>query len=479
MAMGAILAITLLGALLRLYHLGWESLWLDELLSWSMSHGVSLAHSLVHGAATETNPPGYQLLLVLVERYLGDTETMLRLPSALAGIACIPALYALGRRMYSSWVGLAAALLLAVSWAPIYFSQEARTYALALLATLFTLLLWYPLFVSRVRTVKSPRRWMASYVAAALVLLYLHYYGILIVLGQALFALYLHRRGGGEDRQRVRNTYLVVFLAYLPWLLVGVYQYVRLHNVDWITEPQPRFLFDYLRFAFNDYDPFAWIALGALVALAILVVLQRRRAAQADFVREDAIILGWLLFPLVAAYLVSIIGRPLLVTRYLLIAVPAIYLIVARVLALLPGPRWVRTAAVMVLAAAILLDLTGRMAYYTAPHKTQFREAVAYVVQNDVSNTASAVITIPRGASMYDYYFEHQGSRLRSNAKGGRKSDIPGVEKALAQSQPERLWFIRADRPVDPAFLDYLQRDWQLVSIKSFLNVDVSLYERR
>ncbi len=472
----AIIAITLLGAFLRLYHVGHESLWLDELLSWSLSHNVSGWYDWIVRTRGETNPPGYQLLFMFVVRYLGDSETMLRLPSAIAGIAAVPALYALGRRMYSSWVGLAAALLLAVSRAPIYFSQEARVYALALLMTLFSFLLWYPLFASETDRVTAPRRWTVGYVAVAIVLLYLHYYGILIVLGQALVALWLHGRRR-EGRRRVQITYLVVLLAYLPWLLIGIYQYFNSHKVDWISEPQPRIFFDFLRFAFNGSDVFAWVGLGA-VAVLLVHLLWRRRGAQPRFVREDAIILGWLLYPIVTAYLVSIIGRPLLVARYLIVVLPAVYLIVARVLAQLPGPRLLRNVAIVALAVAILVDLTGRLGYYTRPYKTQYREAIAYVVQNDTTVAPPLVITFPWKADVFDYYFERQGSRLRTDV-GGSESDIPKVDEVVRTRQPERMWFIRADREVHPAFLEYLQRDWRLVAKQEFFKTDVWLFERK
>jgi hypothetical protein len=79
----------------------------------------------------------------------------------------------------------------------------------------------------------------------------------------------------------------------------------------------------------------------------------------------------------------------------------------------------------------------------------------------------------------FDHYFEQQGSRLWSDVKGGREQDIPKVAEALWARQPERLWFIRTDKPVQPAFLAYLQRDWRLVTKHEFLKADVWLFERK
>lgn len=54
-------------------------------------------------------------LIVLAEAVLGPTDLAVRLPTALAGIALVGALFLLGRELYSTRVGLFAAALLAIS----------------------------------------------------------------------------------------------------------------------------------------------------------------------------------------------------------------------------------------------------------------------------------------------------------------------------------------------------------------------------
>ncbi len=477
--MAAMVVITLLGALLRFYHLSLQSLWLDELASWWLSHDQSVWRYLLGRAPRETNPPGYQILLIFVERYLGDSETVLRLPSAMAGTVAIPVMFALGRRMYSARVGLTAALLLAVSWAPINYSQEARTYVFTLLATLLTFLLWYPLFVAGKARVTAPKRWAIAYCIAAVVLLYLHYYGALIVIGQALATLWLVRTSRTAVR-RALVMYAVVLLAYTPWLLVSIVQYVVNFGRSWRQKPDAGFFLSYLRFAFNRNQTLAILAALAILAFVVLLLWRRRRQGdQAAFLREDTVLLWWLLFPVVVAYLVSVIGSPLLVDYYLIVVLPAVYLIVARVVAQLPAPPWTKMVITLVLATAILADLTLNMGYYTYASKTQFREAVRYVVQHHTVGTPPIVIASPWNPAFFDYYFERQGSRLRTDILAGRATDIAKVQEALRSSRAERIWYIRAHDAADPAFVAFLQRDLRLVDRHDFLGADVWLFERR
>ena len=127
-----ILAATLVAAFLRLWGLGSQSLWVDEVFTWMSAGGVGplgLRELLenVHG-------PLYSVATHLSMRLFGDDEWALRLPAALAGIAMVPAMaWAAGR-----WVGeraiVPAAWLTAGSPFLVWYSQESRNYTWVVLA---------------------------------------------------------------------------------------------------------------------------------------------------------------------------------------------------------------------------------------------------------------------------------------------------------------------------------------------------------
>lgn len=129
-----------IGALFRLATLGRQSLWLDESLSFWTAYRPweELARELM---ASSVRPLHHILLHLAL--YLGDSEWMLRLPSAVLGVLSIGLLYAIGRQLFDRRTAALAALLLAFSPLHIWYSQEARMYALvsamALLAAFFAL----------------------------------------------------------------------------------------------------------------------------------------------------------------------------------------------------------------------------------------------------------------------------------------------------------------------------------------------------
>jgi 4-amino-4-deoxy-L-arabinose transferase-like glycosyltransferase len=112
-----LLAIMLLGAVLRFSGLGFQSLWSDELASWDISTRETMSQ-VIGGVQSDDHPPLYYLILRFAQWIFGDSEWALRLPSAVAGWLCIPAIYLLGKRLYSEREGIFAALFLTVFWAP-------------------------------------------------------------------------------------------------------------------------------------------------------------------------------------------------------------------------------------------------------------------------------------------------------------------------------------------------------------------------
>jgi mannosyltransferase len=189
-ALLTLLAIMLLGAALRFYGLGFQSLWGEELASWDFSNRETLSQviQVVWGGI---HPPLYVLILRFAQWIFGDSQWALRFPSAFAGWLCILAIYFLGKRLYSEREGLVAALLLTVLWGPIYYSQEARAYSMLILLSILTSYFWWGVMVGLRYRRELPVREAALYVLCAVLCAYLDYFGLLLVVlqGAALAAL--------------------------------------------------------------------------------------------------------------------------------------------------------------------------------------------------------------------------------------------------------------------------------------------------
>lgn len=270
-------AILVSGLALRFATLAEQSLWFDEGLTRNLV--VAPFGRMVSGLVdTETNPPLYYVLTYLSVHVVGAHEVGLRLVSALAGTATIPVAFMAGREVASGRAGLWAAGLVAVNPMLVWFSQEARSYALLVLLTSIGLVC----FLRATR--RGHGRALVGWAAASALALATHYFAIFPVAVEAGWLLWTRRHGEGAGRVRVAvGAVAVAALAIAPLALAqersGLAQYISDASlIQRIAQVPKQFLVGYDGPA---QVPLA-VASAVLLAIAVLGVgreLRGRRAA--------------------------------------------------------------------------------------------------------------------------------------------------------------------------------------------------------
>ncbi|HXN39358.1 MAG TPA: glycosyltransferase family 39 protein [Solirubrobacteraceae bacterium] len=176
-------ALTVAAAALRLSTLGLQSFWYDEAFTPVHVLHPSLWATLRSVVHSENTPPLWYLLAWVDSRILGTGEVALRLPSALAGIATVGVAWAIGRELAGRRAALACAALVAFNPLLVWYSQEARAYALFVLMAALAMLCFL-----RAEREPSPRRMAAFALTGALALLS-HYFAVFLLIPMALWLL--------------------------------------------------------------------------------------------------------------------------------------------------------------------------------------------------------------------------------------------------------------------------------------------------
>ena len=132
--------LTVLAAGLRFATLGVQSYHHDEIVTASRVLRADFWHAMDAVGFSESAPPLYYALAWLWTQLTGTGEFGLRSLSAVAGIATVPVAYLIGVELRDRRAGLAAAALVAVNPMLLWYSQEARGYALLVLFTSLSLL---------------------------------------------------------------------------------------------------------------------------------------------------------------------------------------------------------------------------------------------------------------------------------------------------------------------------------------------------
>ena len=184
----------------------------DEVASvWYARQEPAEIFAAIAGAPFE-HPPLYYVLLHWWNQAFGESEPLVRLMSVPSGVLMIPVTYVLGRRLFTPFVGVVAALIVAASPQLVFYSREARMYSIA---TLFGLLALY-LFL---RALDGGRRRVWFGLAVTLVVgAYLDYSALLAMAAIDLYLLFTWRRRKREAAY-VLALQVVIAAAMLPWLL--------------------------------------------------------------------------------------------------------------------------------------------------------------------------------------------------------------------------------------------------------------------
>ena len=120
-----IISILSIAAILRLYRLGLNSLWYDEIGQALIAHDNSLWGTFLAAADHAGNAP-FDYIITHLTLHIGNGEAILRLPAVLFGVASVFLLYALVRDQIGVRAALTAAVLLAVLPLHIRYSRELR-----------------------------------------------------------------------------------------------------------------------------------------------------------------------------------------------------------------------------------------------------------------------------------------------------------------------------------------------------------------
>jgi mannosyltransferase len=132
--------LTLLAGGLRFATLGLQAYHHDEIVTASRVLRGDFRHAMEAVGFSESAPPLYYALAWFWTQLTGTGEYGLRSLSALAGVATVPVAYLLGAELRDRRAGIAAAALVAVNPMLLWYSQEARGYALMILLTSISLL---------------------------------------------------------------------------------------------------------------------------------------------------------------------------------------------------------------------------------------------------------------------------------------------------------------------------------------------------
>ena len=475
--------LTMLGAYLRFYHLGYEPLRFDEVATWNQSRQANL-RSLIEAMRGDVHPPGWTILMYYVQKVIGGSEFALRLPSAIAGVLSIPAIFFLAKLIYGRSAGLIAAGLMAFLWAPVFYSQEARAYSLLILFSILT----FHCLIRIISSSEEHRRnyfLIFSFILLSTILSYLHYSGLLMVLVQGGWAI-VRTVNSRRMLTKLLTIYLAILLLYAPWLIEMFSDLNR--GSFWIEKvygPSSIIDFWFYRSYFELHFPVA-ILLGFVFLQEVVSMYREKR----KFSRSHTLMLfAWLTLPYLAFLAKSIISTPLILPRYLLISAPAAYILLGSALTKLTTGRKSRLAIGLCITLFCLWTLLFKIQYYTLAQRPQTREVIYTLTHASETTLADSLVMSYRFKNVFNYYFFRAGVEKRVdydiqwqipvNIKRVPKKEIQNIKSLVRSSDKKYIWFIAVKPHRARNVIEMLNEEAIFIKSEKFKRTEARLYKKK
>jgi 4-amino-4-deoxy-L-arabinose transferase-like glycosyltransferase len=400
----------------------------------------------------------------------GLSETALRTPSLLAGLALVPVVYFLGVDLAGPGLGWRAAALLTVSPFHIWYSQECRNYAFAMLfGTLLGWCTWRLLSHRPHGDPPSAALWSAYGVAAVLGLY--SNLDVLFLLGACFLALaVLHARRAFSRASIV--THVAIAAAFIPWLpaVFGWLDVGRLVGTEGATVPLrgattlPALAVPYAFYVFttgyslgpslrdlhiaagwSTLRPWLWAVLPAACAFGLLAV--RGAASLAAERTRRTVLAFWIVLPLLCVIFLAWRNLKVFNPRYASVSLAPVLFVVAE------GSRRVPRAGAFGLLSVVCATCALSLWHlYTDARyaKDDLRAASRYLERNAGTGDAILVETIHLPLEYYyhgtvPYTVIHEEYREGSPLRALLVSSLRGKERAWLVSYPYAMTDPRGD----------------------------------
>lgn len=414
--------IAVVAFILRLISLT-QSLWLDEAINVNAAAGLSLKSLIFKYSLGDFHPPLFHVILRGWILLFGSSEAVVRIPSVILGTLTVYITYLIGKKLFEGKTGLIAATLIATSPLHIYYSQEARMYALA--AFLASLSAYF--FISIIK--KDNFYLWVGFVVTTVLMLYTDYLPYLLLPVYLAYLLTIRKKLSKSTVRAFIPALILIIILLVPWLIIfpkqlGVGLSAAAASPTWanvVGVPSAKSLvlvfvkFTIGRISYDNKFIYALLFAPAGIVIALLFLISLFRLSFSRL-----FLWFWLLGSIFLAFAIAYFIPIFAYFRFIFV-LPAFYLILASAINTL---NWVLLTRVF-LALVLIVNLISSTVYLTSPkfQRENWRQATAYVHK---SSTEKTVVLFESNYPLapFDYY---NAKKVASH--GGLDSFNPSEEK--------------------------------------------------
>lgn len=473
-----------------------QSIRLDE--SQSISIAVRPIGSVLMFTAEQVHVPFYHLMLHFWLQFFGTDIIVARSLSFIFFLLTLFSIYKLGLEIGSTALAKLTTLLFSLSPFILWFSLEARMYSLFALMTSVNHLYY-------IKYIKSDgKKYQIAFFLSTVLGLYTHYFFLFLTLTQMLFTLsYIIARSNKgvlsfpllipQIKRQIKflaNYFGIIIVSLLFFLIWGIYTYKlgsAVNTQPIIPAPTSFNIIQVLTlFIFGFQNQLAqtlFVSLWPLSIMLLFLVFTKRRKTGIIFL-EYFILVSFL--PIILAFTLSYVIKPIFLARYLIVTVPSIFLLISAML--LNYPRRISSF----LVTALIIFMFTLMLYQNTSAQTPVREdyKAATQVLNDLA-TPKDIIVVSAPFTVYPVEYSYRGkAKIDTIPPWNRFNEtegvIPGFNVSNLETQIQNyrkdyrkmFLLLSYDQGYERDIRNYLDNNLEMEkSIKFSLNMELRVYK--
>lgn len=314
--------------ILRIYSIGEQSLWLDEIIQVKVYNYNSILE-VIDGAANQAQPPLDYLIGFLLLKIFPFSETIVRLPAAIFGTLIVYMIFILTRLLYSQNAAILASILAAISSYLVMYAQEARPYSIFILALLMTLYFYF-------RVLESSKiiNWAGFAISLYFLLMTRGFEPLIVILVINILTILFYRFS--------RRTFVIAslsladFILFLPFF-IRTYSYLQYYSETqinsmtfWenITNKMQDFPFTNLVNMWHSFTSPVSILFIVFIVFGYYAILSNKEKKNARIFACFSVFLP-ILHVVIFTYKVDLIHRAAFASRYYVYTLALIFILTA------------------------------------------------------------------------------------------------------------------------------------------------------
>ncbi len=397
----------LLVSAINLFFLFSQSIRLDEAQSiWVSTKSLS---TLLIATGQDVQVPLYPVILHFWLQIFGTDISVVRLLSVIFFILTLPVLYRLIRESSDEKVALLGVLLFSLSPFVLWYSFEARTYTLLTLAVTMSHLFFLRMWRTNGRTGKS------GFLLAGLIGIFSHYFFFFLLLTQLIFAaaIFLTNIKRGQKILDVSfhkfffsflGLFFLLLLLFLPWAAYVFSLGLAANTQPLIPKPTSFNLLQvFINFIFGFQSPRFQSLLISFWPLILIILFFVFMTRQMISLRDTRYFITATFLPVIIVFAVSFI-RPVFLSRYLILATPTLFALIAWVLTNFGNKiYWALTLGVLIIMFSLEYLQNRSIA---TPVREDYQQVTDYTERNA---TPQDIIAVSAPFTIYPIEYSYTG----------------------------------------------------------------------